>query len=161
MLGLTLAGGGAPTASVTGVEMAKFGRDGGEGTEGEQRQLAHLRQHLLRPGDVELVRRVGQGAFGEVFCGRCLGSPCAVKTMLHVTPENARQFRAEMLLTAHLRHPSIVNFVGACWGRDLTCLVLEWVPNGSLVTLLERESAAFTWDEPLLRLATDVAKGME
>lgn len=34
--------------------------------------------------------------------------------------------RAEILLTAHLRHPNIVQFVGACWGRELMCLVLEW-----------------------------------
>jgi len=31
---------------------------------------------------------------------------------------------------------NIVNFVGACWGEDLTCLVLEWVPKGSLQQLL-------------------------
>jgi serine/threonine protein kinase len=34
---------------------------------------------------------------------------------------------------------NIVNFVGACWGEDLTCLVLEWVPKGSLQQLLKNQ----------------------
>jgi len=133
-----------------------------------------------------------------------------------VTVATVHSFRAEIVLTATLRHPNIVNFVGACWGKELTCLVLEFVPNGSLLGLLEKSNAAsgyaalaseeegprsvtsrlgsvadpvdsggvsigggagggsdgsveervvlrhgqLTWDEPLLRLATDVARGM-
>jgi len=67
--------------------------------------------------------RIGAGAFGEVFRGFCLGQPVAIKTMLEVSDAGARAFRAEILLTATLRHPNIVQFVGACWGRELTCLV--------------------------------------
>jgi len=121
-----------------------------------------LRQHLLRPVDVKLAARVGAGAFGEVFKGTCLGEPCAVKTMLNVTEDNVKAFRAEILLTATLRHPNIVHFVGACWGKELTCLVLEWVPSGSIGSLLEDDpgGGALRWDEPLLRLACDVARGM-
>jgi serine/threonine protein kinase len=38
--------------------------------------------------------------------------------------------------------------------------VLEWVPKGSLGGLLEDLALVLTWDEPLLRIATDVARGM-
>ena len=38
--------------------------------------------------------------------------------------ESARAFRAEILLTSSLRHPNIINFVGACWSRDLICMVM-------------------------------------
>jgi len=69
-------------------------------------------------------------------------------------------FRAEILLTATLRHPNIVNFVGACWGKELTCLVLEWVPSGSMGDLLAKRASSLQWDDPLLRLATDIARGM-
>jgi serine/threonine protein kinase len=44
--------------------------------------------------------------------------------------------------------------------QELCCLVLEWVPKGSLGNMLEDEAAGLRWDEPLLRLATDVARGM-
>jgi len=35
----------------------------------------------------------------------CLGQPVAVKTMFEVTEDNVKDFRAEILLTATLRHP--------------------------------------------------------
>jgi serine/threonine protein kinase len=101
---------------------------------------------------------VGAGAFGEVFKGTCMGELVAIKTMIDVTEANVREFKAEIVLTAALRHPNIVNFVGACWGRELMCLVLEWVAKGSLRDLLETKD--LRWDDPLLRLATDVARGM-
>jgi len=39
-------------------------------------------------------------------------------------------------------------------------LVLEWVPKGSLQNLLDSDAIDLSWDDPLLRLATDVARGM-
>jgi serine/threonine protein kinase len=42
----------------------------------------------------------------------------------------------------------------------LTCLVLEWVPKGSLGDMLLDTALVLTWNEPLLRLAADVARGM-
>jgi serine/threonine protein kinase len=57
------------------------------------------------------------------------------------------------------RHPNIVNFVGACWS-ELICLVLEWVSRGTLTSVIDCDSLALRWDEPLLRLAKDVARGM-
>ena len=78
-----------------------------------------------------------------------------------MTEENALAFRAEILLTATLKHANVVGFVGACWSRQLVALVLEWVPNGSLGDLLSnRKGLALTWNDPLLRFATDVARGM-
>ena len=122
---------------------------------------ALLSQYLLKPQDISMAKRIGAGAFGEVFQGTCLGHPVAVKTMLQVTEENVKLFRQEIVLTATLRHPNVVNFVGACWGQELTCLVLEWVPKGSLNDLLsDTVQEKLRWDEPLLRLASDVARGM-
>ena len=71
----------------------------------------------------------------------CFGQEVAVKTVINVTEENLRTFRREILLTATLRHPSIVNFVGACWGRELTCLVLEWASRGTLAGQLSDTTA--------------------
>jgi len=41
----------------------------------------------------------------KVFRGKCLGEAVAVKTMLEVNEDNVKAFRAEILLTATLRHP--------------------------------------------------------
>ena len=54
-----------------------------------------------------------------------MGQPVAVKVMSKITDSSVRAFRNEILLTATLRHPNIVVFVGSCWGNDLMCLLLE------------------------------------
>ena len=69
-------------------------------------------------------------------------------------------FRAEILLTATLKHANIVGFVGACWSRELVALLLEWVPKGSLEDLLSQTAVNLVWNDPLLRLASDIARGM-
>ena len=46
------------------------------------------------------------------------------------------------------------------WGEDLTCLLLEWVPRGSLADLLDDRTRELEWREPLLKLAADAARGM-
>lgn len=74
--------------------------------------------------------------------------------------ENALTFRAEILLMATLKHANIVGFVGACWSRELVALLLEWVPRGSLGDLLGQNNLNLAWNDPLLRLASDIARGM-
>jgi serine/threonine protein kinase len=44
--------------------------------------------------------------------------------------------------------------------QELIALVLEWVPKGSLNDLLKDPAIDLSWGEPLLRLATDLARGM-
>ena len=75
----------------------------------EHHQSKMLAQYLLPAETVVLKTRVGAGSFGEVFQGLCLGQPVAVKTMLQVTEKNVKEFRAEVLLTASLRHPNVVS----------------------------------------------------
>ena len=87
-----------------------------------------------------------------------MSAPVAIKTMIDVTKDNVKAFRREILLTSTLRHPNIVNFVGACWSKELVCLVLEWAPRGSLADLLETPS--LRWEDPLLKMAQDVSRGM-
>ena len=132
-------------------------------TEADKARNEALKQHLLAPREVKLEARVGAGAFGEVYQGRCFGQPVAIKTMIDVTVANVHLFCAEILLTSVLRHPCIVNFVGACWSLELTCLVLEWVPQGPLSALLTDSNASTSvlrWDEQLLTLAQDICRGM-
>ena len=71
-------------------------------------------------------------------------------------------FRDEICLTADLRHPNIVNFIGCCFGKDLMALVLEWVERGTLGDVLAQQSELdLTWNDPLLKLVMDVARGGE
>ena len=133
----------APTQDTPEVELsdAPTANSGGLGKsivwKGAPRLLQKL---LLRPADVVMTERIGAGAFGEVFKGSHKGQEVAIKTILSITEETARLFRAEILLTGTLRHPCIVNCVGACWDKQLVCLVLEWAPKGTLAELLYESS---------------------
>ena len=64
-----------------------------------------------------------------MFLGGVGGREIAVKTMTEVTAASAKAFRAEIILTATMRHPNVVRFVGACWERELICLCLEYIPT--------------------------------
>eukprot|EP00615_Pteridomonas_danica_P008702 CAMPEP_0114357348 /NCGR_PEP_ID=MMETSP0101-20121206/21558_1 /TAXON_ID=38822 ORGANISM="Pteridomonas danica, Strain PT" /NCGR_SAMPLE_ID=MMETSP0101 /ASSEMBLY_ACC=CAM_ASM_000211 /LENGTH=375 /DNA_ID=CAMNT_0001500063 /DNA_START=433 /DNA_END=1557 /DNA_ORIENTATION=+ len=120
-----------------------------------------FKQYELNPKLIIMDKKIGAGAFGEVFKGSFNGNTVAIKTMINVTEKTAKLFRAEILLTATLKHPNIVNFIGTCWGRELTCLVLEWVPKGTLGDLLESESQhELTWLDPLHKMAIDMAQGL-
>jgi hypothetical protein len=96
-----------------------------EQEEYKKRTQELLDQHKLNVDDVLLVKKVGAGSFGEVFQGLCLGEPVAIKTLIKVNEANLKVFKAEILLLSTLRHPNIVNFVGACWAKELVCLVVE------------------------------------
>jgi len=151
-------GGGGDDDNGNNIELTRTRKKSVE--EKDNIMSSMINQYLLQPKDVIMTKKVGAGAFGEVFKGTCMGELVAVKTMIDVTEANVREFKAEIVLTATLRHPNIVNFVGACWGKELMCLVLEWVAKGSLRDLLESSGSDLRWDDPLLRLATDVARGM-
>ena len=86
---------------------------------------AVLKQFQIDPLEIVLKKKVGVGSFGEVFSGTAYGEPVAIKTMITVNKSSVSSFKAEILLTATLRSPFIVNFVGCCWSRELTCLVIE------------------------------------
>jgi len=75
--------------------------------------------------------------------------------MLNLSEQSVRAFRAEILLSASLRHPNIVNFVGACWSKELMCLVLF----ESLGDLLKNYSVVLDWST-LLGFAIDISRGM-
>ena len=121
-----------------------------------------LRELLIEPKYVTKGTIIGSGCFGDVFKGEYQGETVAVKTMKEVSESNMRDFRAEILLTATLRHPNIINLIGACWTRELTCMVLEWAGRGTLTDLLEKDlkEPTLNWDEPMLKIAIDVARAL-
>jgi serine/threonine protein kinase len=124
-------------------------------------QSLSLEQYIIAPKHVVMKKKIGSGAFGEVFKGTCRGETVAIKTMINVTVETAKLFKGEIMLTAQLKHPNIVNFIGCCYGQELACLILEFVKRGTLGDMLKgEESHDLDWMDPLLKLATEIAQGM-
>ena len=110
--------------------------------------------------EVELLSRLGSGAFGEVWSGRWRRTAVAVKVQHgHFTPSDQRSFFREMQLLADLRHEHIVRFVGACVEQGRMAILFELCPN-TLHQMLYDEPASPPAPAQLLRLLQQVALGV-
>ena len=83
--------------------------------------------------------------------------------MLHnsgaLSPQQLDSITAEILLLQNLRHPNVINFLGACLDPPNPCLILEYAEGGSLHNMLHTCQKVPQYGT-LLQLAEDVAEGM-
>ena len=113
-----------------------------------------------------LVRELGSGGMSSVFLGRdeVLDRPVAVKILRPDLDdeETGALFRREGRTAARLSHPNIVQVYDAgedaLEGREVSYIVMEYVPGGDLKGLMDRRGAL---PEPMLaRLGADVAAAL-
>ncbi|CAL8297927.1 unnamed protein product [Merluccius merluccius] len=109
---------------------------------------------------IQMVRQVGKGRYGEVWLGRWRGEKVAVKVFF--TREEASWFReTEIYQTVLMRHDNILGFIAAdikgTGALTQLFLITDYHENGSLYDFLRLSTL-----EPsgLLRLAYSVACGL-
>lgn len=122
--------------------------------------------------NLQLVKALGQGAFGEVYqglyrqrTGDTVEMPVAVKTLPQVsTSQNETDFLMEACIMQNFKHPNIVRLLGVCFDQHPRYIVIELLAGGDLKNFLresrpkpERPSPLTVKD--LLLSAIDVAKG--
>eukprot|EP01113_Clastostelium_recurvatum_P010908 TRINITY_DN1547_c3_g1_i3.p1 TRINITY_DN1547_c3_g1~~TRINITY_DN1547_c3_g1_i3.p1 ORF type:complete len:573 (+),score=96.79 TRINITY_DN1547_c3_g1_i3:22-1719(+) len=119
----------------------------------------------VRPISVYLkgVRRgkiVGSGSFGKVYRGEWQGVPVAMKTVGAAERKEDLQDEAAILMS--LTHPNIVQFLGLYQDDkdDILYIVTEFIPDGSLDSLLRKNSPATISRPQLFEMARDVAAAM-
>jgi serine/threonine protein kinase len=122
---------------------------------------------------VKLGNLVAVGGFAEIYKSDFRGETVAVKKFLSskesetggpavgVSPEFADAFRElqhEAFLMAKLRHPNVVSLHALCV-RPI-CMIMEWIPEGTLGEVLFGEKAVpLNW-ETRLKYAMDIATGL-
>ncbi|XAR68779.1 Non-specific serine/threonine protein kinase, partial [Bertholletia excelsa] len=86
-------------------------------------------------GDSELV---GSGGFGTVYKGvmPSSGAEVAVKRIAKHSIQGLREFAAEIESLGRLRHKNLVNLQGWCKRKNDLLLIYDYIPNGSLDSLL-------------------------
>jgi serine/threonine protein kinase len=112
----------------------------------------------IRYEDIQVIRVLGEGAFGVVSYGKWHYEDVAVKTLhLQRLSENALlEFKEEAAIMARLRSDYIVLLKGV--SLQPYALVMEYMPGGSLFNLLHSQK-----ELPMAirhRIALDVAKGL-
>ncbi|ETV64373.1 TKL/DRK protein kinase, variant [Aphanomyces astaci] len=123
----------------------------------------HLRMAAINFKELKLQKIIGQGAFGEVIKGTYHGTPVVVKRMVRqkIDPDNIRMFADEIQLMMNLRHPNIVQFIGASWNSySNICFVTEFLDRGDLYSVLKNPRIQLSWKQPLLSMAIDISRGM-
>ncbi|KGN58728.1 probable L-type lectin-domain containing receptor kinase VI.1 [Cucumis sativus] len=81
---------------------------------------------------------IGIGGFGSVYKGqiRSTGIEIAVKRVRRNSGQGMKEFAAEIESLGRLRHKNLVNLQGWCKKKNDLLIVYDYIPNGSLYSLL-------------------------
>ncbi|TKR95197.1 hypothetical protein L596_009396 [Steinernema carpocapsae] len=110
-------------------------------------QNAILRQPWeLRHSDVEKEKKLGEGAFGEVYKGTLILQPTkrsvdvAIKLAKtgEMTKEKIKEMMNEARLMRNYDHPNVVKLYGVCVEHEPLMIVMELINGGGLDAYLKK-----------------------
>ncbi|KAK9277183.1 hypothetical protein L1049_006722 [Liquidambar formosana] len=104
---------------------------------------------------------IGKGSFGEIVKASWRGTPVAVKRILPSLSDDRlviQDFRHEVILLVKLRHPNIVQFLGAVTEKKPLMLITEYLRGGDLHQYLKEKGSLSP--STAINFALDIARGM-
>uniref|UniRef100_A0A915PMP7 Tyrosine-protein kinase n=1 Tax=Setaria digitata TaxID=48799 RepID=A0A915PMP7_9BILA len=103
----------------------------------------------LRHEAVTIGNKIGEGAFGEVYCGKYklpTGRVVEVAIKLAKTAEMSKEKIKEMMKEARLmrnyEHPNVVRMYGVCVEHEPLLIVMELVDGGALDDFLKKNQVS-------------------
>ncbi|EFJ09171.1 hypothetical protein SELMODRAFT_130298 [Selaginella moellendorffii] len=117
----------------------------------------------IDPSEIDLRHStlIGKGSFGEIRKVVWRGTPVAAKTILPSLCNDrmvVEDFRYEVQLLVKLRHPNIVQFLGAVTKKPPLMLITEFLPKGDLHRVLREKRGLHS--SVAINFALDIARGM-
>ncbi|XP_074570598.1 receptor-like serine/threonine-protein kinase SD1-8 [Curcuma longa] len=100
--------------------------------------LFYLSTIVDATGNFSDENKLGEGGFGPVYKGILKDGEkeIAVKRLSKTSEQGIDEFENEVKLIAKLQHRSLVQLLGYCIEGDERMLIYEYMPNGSLYSLL-------------------------
>lgn len=97
--------------------------------------------------DLKFGNRIGRGSAGDVFKGVWCGTEVAIKMLPAHQLGNfgIEDLLQEAAIMKTLRHPNVLQYLGACTQPPNVCIITEFMPLGSIYRLIHNEQIPFPW----------------
>ena len=115
---------------------------------------------IIPYAELQLGQELGSGGFGTVYRAAWRSADVAVKKLhsAQLTANSRQAFVAEVETMAKLDSPRLAHLYGACVAPAPYCIVMEYMPKGSLYGLIHSQEQ-YGWPVSL-QIAVDIGNGL-
>ena len=114
-------------------------------------EINHIKK--ISPNEIIYSKLIGEGAQSKVYEGHYLRHHCAIKVLKNV---DYKSFMSELVIIAHLSHPSIPSFYGIIFEKKNISIVTEFITGETLNNKINELNF-----ETKLRIIIDIGNVLE